>query len=97
MERSFEIRPLGARILVELIAPETKTASGLIIPETHKHNQNKARILALGDGILLSQGTWLPWPYAIGDTVLLSRYAGIEVGDNELIVSAEDVIGVISG
>jgi chaperonin GroES len=95
MESGFKLKPLGARILVELIKPETVTKEGIILPNAIKANQNKAKVVELGDGLRYVNDAWAPFPYAVGDTLLLSKYAGFEVGDDLLIVNTEDVLGIL--
>lgn len=88
--------PCGDRILVELAPQETVTKEGLILPTSNKAKQNRAVIVALGSGSKqLPDGSWLPWTVSIGDTVLLVKYAGIEIGDDHLLVAANDIVAVI--
>jgi chaperonin GroES len=89
------IRPLGNRILVKLEEPAKTTESGIILPGEHKAKRCKATIVALGQGIMQHNGWWLPWNYKPGDNVLLQQYAGIEVGEDHLIVSSDDILAVI--
>jgi chaperonin GroES len=90
------IRPCGNRLLVKLVEPETVTKEGIILPDQHKAKRSKAIIVALGNGCMQVNGWWLPWSYKVGETVLLAQYAGIEVGEDHLIVTVDDVIGVFS-
>ncbi|MGA2876023.1 MAG: co-chaperone GroES [Nitrososphaerales archaeon] len=90
------IRPIGNRILVKLIEPETVTDGGIILPEQHKAKRNKATIVALGNGCMQVNGWWLPWGYKVGDTIMLVNYAGIELGDDHLIVTHDDVVAVVN-
>jgi len=90
-----DIRPIGERVLVRLIPAETVTKEGLILPTTHKANLVKATIIALADPPLNDLGEYLRFPYAIGDTVVLIKYAGIEVGEDELIVKQDEIVAVI--
>ena len=89
------IRPLGNRLLVQLIELEKVTAGGIILPEQHKAKRSKAIVVALGNGSMQVNGWWLPWGYKVGDTVLLAQFAGIEVGEDHLIVSSDDVLGIV--
>lgn len=95
MESISNLRPTGNRLLVKLVEPETVTKSGIILNPPHKESQNKAIVIALGYGYKEINGLWLPWPFQVGNTVIMANYAGAEVGENHLIISADDVIAVV--
>lgn len=90
------VRPLGNRILVKLIEPEQVTDGGIILPGQNKAKRNRATIIALGNGCMQVNGWWLPWNMKAGDTILLAHYAGIEIGDDHLIVSYDEVVAVMT-
>jgi co-chaperonin GroES (HSP10) len=88
---------MGNRLLVRLVPFETVTASGIILAPTNKAKQNKAIVESLGEGSRMDRyGIWQPWIIKEGDSVLLAKYAGVEVGEDHLIVTNEDVIAVIN-
>jgi chaperonin GroES len=95
MDSISNLRPTGNRLLVKLVPPETVTKQGIILPESNKAKQNIAVVVALGYGYKEINGLWLPWPVQVGNTVLLAKYAGIEVGDEHLIVTSDDVVAIM--
>lgn len=94
----MNIRPLQDRIIVERIAEETKTASGLIIPDSAKEKPQQGKVVAVGKGKVLEDGTVMPLDVKAGDKVLFGKYAGTEVkieGKELLIMREDDILGVI--
>lgn len=93
-----KIRPLGDRILVQRKEAETKTASGIFLPEGAAEKPQHATVIAIGDGKLLDSGERAPFQVKVGDTVLLSKWGGteIKVDDTDYLILGEDeVLGVI--
>ncbi|MEX2213208.1 MAG: co-chaperone GroES [Phycisphaeraceae bacterium] len=93
-----KVRPLGEKILVKRAESETKTKSGLFLPESAKEKPQQATIIAVGDGKMLDSGTRAPFQVKVGDKVLLSKWGGTEIklDDQELlIVSEDDILAVI--
>jgi chaperonin GroES len=89
----MKIQPLGERVLIEPLAAETKTASGIIIPDTAKEKPSKGTVLATGK---TSEGKDLD--VKIGDVVLYGKFAGTEVeidDKNYLIMEQADILAVI--
>jgi chaperonin GroES len=94
----MNIRPLQDRIIVERIEEETKTASGLIIPDSAKEKPQQGVVVAAGKGKVLEGGTILPLDIKPGDKVLFGKYAGTEVkieGKEFLIMREDDILGVV--
>ncbi len=90
----MNIKPLGQRILVEIHEAETKTASGIIIPDSAKEKQQKANVLAVSKEITDDEKNELK----TGDTILFAKYSGtaINVDSNEyLMLNVEDVLAII--
>jgi len=95
----MKIRPLGDRILVKRIDSEEKTAGGLYIPDTAKEKPIQAKVMAVGTGRRLEDGTIRPLDVKAGDTVLFSKWGGTEVkldGEEHLIMREEDVLAIVS-
>ncbi|KKP35864.1 MAG: 10 kDa chaperonin [candidate division TM6 bacterium GW2011_GWF2_32_72] len=92
-----KIRPLYDKILVKRFeGNESKTASGIIIPDTAKEKAQTAKVVATGEGRLdISSGKIIPLKIKVGDVVFLSKYAGAEAGDNYIIVREDEVIGIV--
>ncbi len=97
---SVNIKPLEDRILVKPLDAEQTTASGLVIPDTAKEKPQEGEVVAVGPGRFNENGgERIPMDVAVGDKVIYSKYGGTEVkysGDEFLILSARDVLAVIS-
>lgn len=95
----MKIRPLQDRIIVERVEEETKTASGIIIPDTvSKEKPQEGKVIAVGKGKATPEGKVLPLDIKEGDKVLFGKYAGSEIkveGQEYLIMREDDVLGVI--
>ncbi len=94
------IKPLEDRVLVKPLEAETKTESGLYLPETAKERPMKGRIVATGPGKRLENGKRAQPTVKVGDTVVFGKYAGTEVeikGDKHLILKETELLGVIEG
>lgn len=93
-----KIRPLGDKILVKRVEAETKTKSGLFLPETAKEKPQEATVIAVGDGKVLDSGERAPFQVKKGDKILLGKWGGTEIKiDDEtlLIVTEDDILAVI--
>ena len=87
------IKPLADRVLVEPMAAETKTASGIIIPDNAKEKPQKGKIVAVGNGTKDEKMT-----VSVGDTVLYGKYAGTELkfeGQDYLIMRESDILAIV--
>ena len=94
----MKIRPLQDRILVKRLEAESKTASGIIIPDNAKEKPQEGEVVAVGKGRLLEDGKLHQPDVKVGDKILFSKYAGSEVklgNDEHLILREDDVLGVI--
>ena len=94
----MNIRPLQDRLIVKRIEEETKTAGGLIIPDTAKEKPQMGEIVAAGNGKKTDDGKVLPLDVKVGDKVLFGKYAGTEVkveGKEYLTMREEDILGVV--
>lgn len=90
---ALNIKPLSDRVLIEPIAAETKTASGIFIPDTAKEKPQKGTVVAVGNGTKDHTMT-----VKIGDSVLYGKYAGTELkleGKDYLIMREDDILAVI--
>jgi len=97
----MKVRPLGDKILVRRDEAATKTDSGIYLPESAKDKPKQGKVVAVGDGNLNREtGARVPFTVRKGDSVIFSSYAGTEVkidGDPYLIMTEEDILGVIEG
>jgi len=92
------IRPLSDRVLVQRTAAEEKTAGGILLPESAKEKPKEGKIVALGTGKLLDDGTRSEFAVKVGDRVLFTAYGGTDVKFNDtdyLIMHESDILGVI--
>ena len=93
------IKPLEDRILVQPLEAETTTSFGLVIPDTAKEKPQEGEVVAIGPGRVDDNGNRVPLDVSVGDKVIYSKYGGTEVkyaGDEFLILSARDVLAVVS-
>ncbi|WP_203257720.1 co-chaperone GroES [Hyunsoonleella ulvae] len=87
------IKPLADRVLIEPAAAETKTASGIIIPDNAKEKPQKGKVVAAGPGTKDE-----PITVKVGDTVLYGKYAGTELkleGTDYLIMRESDILAIV--
>ncbi len=92
------IRPLYDRVLVKRLESEDKTAGGLFIPDTAKEKPIEARVVAVGSGKILEDGSLRAPEVKAGDRVLFAKYSGSEVkldGEEHLILREEDILAVL--
>tara|TARA_B100000963_G_scaffold148040_1_gene128874 strand:- start:1701 stop:1979 length:279 start_codon:yes stop_codon:yes gene_type:complete len=89
----LNIKPLADRVLIEPLEAETKTASGIIIPDTAKEKPQKGNVVAVGDGTKDN-----PVTVKIGQTVLYGKYSGTELkyeGKDLLIMKESDILAIV--
>ncbi len=89
----IKIKPLADRVVVEPLAAETKTASGLFIPDSAKEKPQQGKVVAVGKGTKDE-----PTTVKIGDTILYGKYAGTELklnGNDYLIMRESDIFAII--
>lgn len=94
------IKPLEDRVLVKPIENESKTASGIYLPESAKEKPVRGEVIAVGPGKRLDNGQRGQMSVTKGDTVVYGKYAGTEVelkGDKVLILRESELLGVIEG
>ena len=94
----IKIQPLADRVLIEPAAAETKTSSGIIIPDTAKEKPSEGEIMAVGPGELTEDGKLKPMHVKKGDKVLFGKWSGTEVkldGDDLLIMKESDIMGIL--
>ena len=92
------IKPLEDRILVQPLEAETTTSFGLVIPDTAKEKPQEGKVIAVGSGKRLEDGTLVKLDVKAGDRVLFGKYAGTEIkvdGVEHIIIREDEVLGVI--
>jgi chaperonin GroES len=90
------IKPLGDRVLIEVMEEELPKQGSLYIPDTAKEKPQQGKVLAVGKG-RYEDGKWIPLDVKVGDTVLFGKYAGTEVkygGKEYLIVRENDILAI---
>ena len=95
----MNLRPLGDRLVVEHVEQSDKTSGGVFLPDTAKEKPQEGKVLAVGSGRTLDNGTKLPLDVKVGDRIIYSKYSGSEVkidGKEYLIISEKDVLAVFT-
>lgn len=96
----MKVRPLYDRILIKRLDTEEKTKGGIIIPDTAKEKPQEGKVIALGKGKLLDDGSTKPLDVKVGDKVLFSKYGGTDInidGEDYLILREEEILAIIEG
>ncbi len=94
----MKIRPLHDRVLIKRLEETTKTAGGIIIPDTAKEKPSEGLVEAVGDGFRAEDGKIVPMSVKVGDKVLFGKWSGSEVkmnGEERLIIKESEILGVI--
>ena len=94
----MNIKPLHDKVLIKRVDEETKTAGGIIIPDTAKEKPSEGIVEAVGNGFRTEEGKILPMSVKIGDRVLFAKWGGTEIkvgGETRLIVKESDILAVM--
>ena len=95
---SDKINPLGDRVLIKALEREEKTKSGIVLPDTAKEKPQEGRVIAVGSGKMLDNGTKVALEVQVGQKVIFSKYAGTEVkldGEEMMILNERDILAVV--
>ena len=95
---SSQLQPLGDRLVIKPLESEEKTKSGLVLPDTAKEEPQEGKVIAVGSGKLMDDGSVKKLEVKNGDRVLYGKYSGTEVRINEedyLILREDDVLAVV--
>jgi chaperonin GroES len=90
----MNLKPLGDRLIIEVLEEEQTTASGIVLPDTAKEKPQRGRVLAVGKG-RYEDGKLVPIDVEVGDEIIFSKYGGSEIkvdGDEVLILRESDVL-----
>jgi chaperonin GroES len=93
----MKIRPLQDRIVVKRVESETQTKGGIIIPDAAKEKPIEGRVVAVGNGKVMKDGSVRPLEVKVGDKVLFGKYSGTEVkidGEEHVLIREDDVLAV---
>ncbi|MBR6356201.1 MAG: co-chaperone GroES [Alphaproteobacteria bacterium] len=94
----MNIKPLHDKVLIKRVDEETKTAGGIIIPDTAKEKPSEGIVEAVGNGFRADDGKIVPMSVKVGDRVLFAKWGGTEVklgGETRLIVKESDILAVV--
>ena len=94
----MKIRPLHDRVIVQRLEEEEKTKGGIIIPDTAKEKPQEGKVIAVGPGKVLENGTKTTMDVKVGDKILFGKYSGTEIkieGEEFLMMREDDILGVI--
>jgi chaperonin GroES len=94
----MNIRPLHDRLLVKRVAEEEKSKGGIIIPDTAKEKPIEGKVVAVGNGKILEDGSQRPLEVKKGDRILFGKYSGTEIkieGEEHLILREDEVLAII--
>ncbi|MEO2077128.1 MAG: co-chaperone GroES [Bacillus sp. (in: firmicutes)] len=92
------LRPLGDRIIIELVESEEKTASGIVLPDSAKEKPQEGKVVAVGTGRVLESGERVALDVTVGNRIIFSKYAGTEVkyqGVEYLILRESDILAIV--
>ena len=92
------IRPLDDRIVVQPLEAETKSAGGILLPDSAKEKPQRAKVIAIGEGRRNDSGDRIPLSVSKGDTVLFGKYAGTDIkfdGDSYKILRENEVLAIL--
>jgi chaperonin GroES len=95
----LKIRPLHDRVVVKRLEGESKTAGGIVIPDTAGEKPDQGEVLAVGNGKILEDGKVRPLDVKVGDRILFGKYTGQAVkieGTEYLVMREDDIMGVLA-
>ena len=95
----MKLRPLHDRVIVKRLEQETKTASGIVIPDAAAEKPDQGEVIAVGAGKRTDDGKLQPMDVKVGDRILFGKYSGTTVkieGDEYLVMREDDIMGVIA-
>ena len=96
----MKIRPLHDRLIVKRLDEDKTSPGGIVIPDSAAEKPIQGKVLAVGKGKILENGTVRPCDVKVGDKVLFGKYGGTEVkidGEELLVMREEDVMAIIEG
>ncbi len=96
----MNLKPLGDRLIVEVLEEEETTSSGIVLPDTAKEKPQRGSVLAVGPGARDEDGKHVPMDVEEGDEIVFSKYGGTEIkigADEYLILRESDVLAKVVG
>ena len=98
-EALVELKPLGDKVVVEIVEEPMTTSSGIVLPDTAKEKSQRGKVLAVGSGKVLDNGQRVDLEVKVGDTVVFAKYGGTEInidGKELMILSERDIHAVVA-
>jgi chaperonin GroES len=95
----MKVVPLNDRVLVKRLEAEDKTAGGILLPDTAREKPKQGKVLSVGEGKRLDNGTRAPFQIKVDDRVLFGSYAGNEItvdGEEYLIMTEDEILAVVT-
>ena len=95
----MKLRPLHDRVIVKRLENETKTASGIVIPDNAAEKPDQGEVIAIGNGKILEDGKTRPLDVKVGDRILFGKYSGttVKIENIEYLVMREDdIMGIVA-
>ncbi|WP_019413610.1 co-chaperone GroES [Paenisporosarcina sp. TG20] len=92
------LKPLGDRIVIELLETEEKSSFGIVIPDSAKEKPQEGKVISVGTGRVFDNGTRVELDVREGDRIIFSKYSGTEVkyeGNEYLILRESDILAII--
>jgi len=99
-QSGLKLEPLGDRVVLERDESEEQTSGGILLPNSAQDKPARGRIVNIGNGRLLDDGTRAPFQVKVGDQVIFSSYAGesFRINDDDLLLMREDdILAVVEG
>lgn len=96
--KTVRVKPLMGYVLVEPSSADTKTASGIILPETTQEKPAQGKVIAIGENIVLPNGSMMVCPVQMNDTVVYKKWGGDEIkveGVEYKLVKFEDLMAIV--
>ena len=97
--RSLKLKPIGDKVVVQVLGSVEKTKSGLYLPDAAQEKPQEGKVIAIGSGRTLKSGKKVALSVKVGDKIIFAKYSGseIKVDDAEyLIVSDEDILAIVT-
>lgn len=94
----MQLKPLGDKVVVEVIDEPQTTASGIVLPDSAKEKSQRGKVVAVGTGKMLDNGERVPLEVSVGDTVVFAKYGGTEIdigGKEMMILSERDIHAIV--
>jgi len=96
----MKIRPLHDRVIVKRLEEERTSPGGIVIPDSATEKPSQGKVIAIGKGKILEDGSVRALDVKVGDKILFGKYSGTEVkvdGDDLLVMREEDIMAIIEG